>query len=228
VTTATQSIFIEAAYFSPEIIRTRAREYGLQTDASYRFERGVDSSQQRRALARASDLVVEICGGQLGPICEVKKSKCLPKRKSIVLRRDRLDQVLGVSVKEATVSKILRDLNLFTAKHASGWKVKPPDYRFDIEGEHDVIEEVARLFGFGDIPNRLPRIMVSKGLGSEKEMPIDSLENYLVNQDFSEVITYSFVDKMVQERLASLSRSLTPCSPLSLAIYSVYLQNQII
>lgn len=215
VTTTTQSIFIEAAYFSPEIIGTSAREYGLQTDASYRFERGVDPSQQRRALARASDLVVEICGGQLGPISEVSKSSFLPKSKSIVLRRERLDQVLGVSIKEATVGKILSDLNLLKAKYAGGWKVKSPDYRFDIDGEHDVIEEVARLFGFGNIPNRLPRIMASRGLGSEKEMPIDSLENYLVNQDFNEVITYSFVDKIIQERLAPKSRDIEIKNPIA-------------
>jgi phenylalanyl-tRNA synthetase beta chain len=197
----TQGIFLESAYFRPGSIANSCRRYGLQTDASYRFERGVDPTEQRRAVLRASELFREICGGQSGPICEVFNKQDLPKKKPILLRKDRLNRVLGIQVPAKSVQRILGGLNMFTAKHAEGWRVRPPFYRFDIEGEHDLVEEVARLYGFINIPSRAPHTIASRGLGREEEMPVDRFQDYFVDRDYTEVITYSFVDGEIQARV---------------------------
>jgi len=215
VSKMTESIFIESAYFRPEIIGRRAREYGLQTDASYRFERGVDPSQQRRAVTRASELLIEICGGQLGPICEIVDPSSLPKKRSIVLRRERLDQILGIKVPVRTIKRILTGLNMIVEEHAKGWRVRPPRYRFDLKGEHDLTEEIARLFGLENIPNKMPRIIAKQALSSEKKMVLDHFENYLISRDYSEVITYSFVDDLLQARLEPEGLSVKLLNPIA-------------
>jgi phenylalanyl-tRNA synthetase beta chain len=197
----TRGIFLESAYFRPGSIANNSRKYGLQTDASYRFERGVDPSKQRRAVLRASELFQEICGGNSGPICEVSNNRYLPKKKHILLRRDRLNRVLGIKVPARNIQRILAGLNMSPAKHPEGWKVRPPLYRFDIQGEHDLVEEVARLYGFTNIPSRAPHTTASRGLDREEEMSIDRFQDYLVDRDYTEVITYSFVDGDIQARV---------------------------
>jgi phenylalanyl-tRNA synthetase beta chain len=201
VTERTEKIFLESAYFRPSIIGSRARQYGLQTDASYRFERGVDPRQQRRAVIRASALLSNICSGQAGPVSEVFEKACLPKKKSILLRKKRLHRVLGVEVSARDIKRVLYDLSLNPIQHHLGWKVKPPSYRFDIEGEHDLVEEVGRLYGFTNIPSRTPHLSTTQGLDREEQMPLARLQDYLVDRDYNEVITYSFVDGVLQTRL---------------------------
>jgi len=211
----TQTIFLESAYFRPDIVASCAREYGLQTDASYRFERGVDSSQQRRAVLRASALLAQICSGLPGPICEFSAAGCLPKKKPILLRRQRLDRVLGVRVPARKIQRILTNLDMKPAKHSAGWKVQPPLYRFDLEGEHDLVEEIARLHGFINIPSRAPHTAASHGLGREEEMPLDRLQDYLVDRDYTEVITYSFVDGTLQARVDPNARGVELSNPIA-------------
>jgi phenylalanyl-tRNA synthetase beta chain len=211
----TQKIFLESAYFRPDIVASNAREYGLQTDASYRFERGVDPSQQRRAVLRASGLLAEICNGLPGPVCEVSVAAGLPKKKPIVLRRQRLDRVLGVRVPAANVQRILTNLNMKPTKHSGGWRVQPPPYRFDIEGEHDLVEEIARLHGFINIPNRMPHTAASRGLAQEEDMPLERLQDYLVDRDYTEVITYSFVDGVLQARVDPNARDVVLSNPIA-------------
>jgi phenylalanyl-tRNA synthetase beta chain len=201
VDSSTQAIFLESAYFRPGSIANSGRKYGLQTDASYRFERGVDPAGQRRALLRASELFQEICNGQSGPICEVSNKRYLPRKKPILLRRTRLNRVLGVQVPTKNVQRILTGLNMPPVKYAEGWKVRPPLYRFDIEGEHDLVEEIARLHGFINIPSRAPHTAASRGLDREEEMPVDRFQDYLIDRDYNEVITYSFVDGNLQTRV---------------------------
>ena len=122
MTTKTETIFLEAAYFTPHVIRRGTSEYGLQTDASYRFERGVDPEQQRRALNRASNLLIEICGGKPGPITEKKSASYIPKKKLIFLTRNRLDRILGTSVPSKIVNRTLNGLNMPPVKNSKGWK----------------------------------------------------------------------------------------------------------
>jgi phenylalanyl-tRNA synthetase beta chain len=211
----TQAIFLEAAYFRPGSIASSSRKYGLQTDASYRFERGVDPSEQRRAVLRASELFQEFCSGQPGPICEVSNKQYLPKKKPIVLRRDRLNRVLGEQVPTKSVQRILAGLNMSPNQHPEGWKVQPPLYRFDIEGEHDLVEEVARLHGFINIPSRAPHTTASRGLGREVEMAVDRFQDYLVDRDYTEVISYSFVDGGLQARVDPNVRGIELRNPIA-------------
>jgi phenylalanyl-tRNA synthetase beta chain len=215
VSESTQSIFLESAYFRPNSIATRAREYGLQTDASYRFERGVDPTQQRRAVQRATALLAAICRGSAGPICEVSTASLIPKRKPILLRRKRLDGVLGVRVPSKNVQKILAGLDMRPAKYPTGWRARPPQYRFDLEAEHDLIEEIARLHGFINIPSREPHVSASRGIRPEREMPLDRIQDYLVDRDYTEVITYSFVDGVLQARVDPNTRSVEVSNPIS-------------
>jgi phenylalanyl-tRNA synthetase beta chain len=198
---STDAIFLESAYFRPEGIARSGRRYGLQTDASFRFERGVDPTEQRRAVLRASELFREICGGRTGRICEVFDRRYVAKKKPIVLRRSRLDRVLGTEVPNKSVQRILEDLNMLPVKRSTGWKVQPPCFRFDIEGEHDLIEEVARLHGFINIPSRDPHNVAKRGLGREEVMPLNRLQDYMVDRDYTEVITYSFVDGILQAKV---------------------------
>jgi len=215
VTKHTDSIFLEAAYFNPDVIRRGASEYGLQTDASYRFERGVDPEQQRRALERASNLLIEICSGKLGPITEVRSTKDIPRKKSIRLTRNRLDKVLGTRVPTKNVTKILSGLNMTPIKDPKGWKVKPPQYRFDLDAEHDLIEEIARVYGFDNLTSRTPRIIASSERSSEKTVHQDILTSYLINRDFNEVVTYSFVDSELQSRLGFVERIVKIKNPIA-------------
>lgn len=211
----TQAIFLESAYFRPGSIASSGRKYGLQTDASYRFERGVDPAEQRRAVLRASELFQQICSGQAGPICEVSDRRYLPKKNPIVLRRNRLNRILGIHVPAKNVQRILAGLNMAPVKHNAGWKVQSPLYRFDIKGEHDLVEEVARLHGLGNISSRAPHVGASRGLGREEEMPLDRLQDYLIDRDYTEVITYSFVDGVLQARIDPNVRAVELNNPIA-------------
>ncbi|MBO69123.1 MAG: phenylalanine--tRNA ligase subunit beta [Acidiferrobacteraceae bacterium] len=199
VTAKTNTIFLESAFFSPKTIAHGARTYNLQTDASYRFERGVDPTQQRRAVLRASQLLGEICGGRPGEILERKDNSHLPVRKKIILRKRRLEKILGSTIKPKEVDKALTSLNMSPVKVGQGWQIRPPHYRFDIIGEHDLIEEVARVSGFGRIPNNMPIRSRSNLRTREEILPVSRIEDYLVDHDYSEVITYSFVHSTLQK-----------------------------
>lgn len=212
---STQAIFLESAYFRPDIVASGARMYGLQTDASYRFERGVDPSQQRRAVFRASSLLMEICGGLPGPVSEFSAGAYLPKKKSILLRRDRLDRVLGIRVPTRNIQRIMKCLDMKPVKHSAGWKVQPPLYRFDLQGEHDLVEEVARLHGFTNIPSRAPQVATNRGFDREEDMPVSRLQDYLVDRDYTEVITYSFVDGVLQARVDPNAHGVELSNPIA-------------
>jgi phenylalanyl-tRNA synthetase beta chain len=153
---ATDSIFLESAFFAPSAIVGRARRFGLHTDASLRFERGVDPTGQMRAIERATELLLAICGGQAGPVTHAERSSDLPKRSTVGLRRDRLQTVLGVDVPPAKVAAILERLEMQVESAADGWRVTPPAFRFDVAIEEDLIEEVGRMIGYDAIPATPP------------------------------------------------------------------------
>lgn len=201
VSKKTDAIFLEAGFFCPSIVAHGARTYNLQTDASYRFERGVDPSQQRRAVIRASQLIGEICGGRSGEIYDFRDKQFLPARKNIVLRRKQLERILGSKLKTKDVDQALINLNMPPSKIGSGWQVRSPDYRFDIGGEHDLIEEIARVYGFSKIPNAMPTGHQSSQFAKEALLPLSRIEDYLVDHGYSEVITYSFVDSELQKHI---------------------------
>ena len=152
VTDSSTDIFFEAAFWPPEYIAGRARSYGMHTDASLRFERGVDPQGQGRAIERATELLLEICGGKAGPLDEKTASEFLPKASAIRLRRDRIEKLLGVAIDDNQVADILQRLDMQVSSVDDGWDVVAPSHRFDIAIEADLIEEVARIFGYDEIP----------------------------------------------------------------------------
>ena len=153
VNTNTQHILLESAFFAPDAITGRARQYGLHTDASHRYERGVDPQLQRDAMERATSLITEICGGSPGPVAEAVSDAHLPQARTVVLRQSRLERVLGVQIDTATVTEMLTRLGLSVTQLDNEWQAEVPSYRFDIAIEEDLIEEVARVYGYNNIPN---------------------------------------------------------------------------
>lgn len=190
----TQDLFLECAFFRPEVIAGRARRYGLQTDSSHRFERGVDPELQWRAMERATGLLLAIAGGQAGPITEVSFLESLPQHPPIGLRRSRITDLLGMDIADAEVEDILRRLGMDVTTAADGWTVVAPGFRFDIECEADLIEEVGRVFGYEQLPSRRPNAQIQMAPVPEARLSVDRLRMALVDRGYQEVITYSFVD----------------------------------
>ena len=194
VTESTANILLECAFFSPLAIKGRARSYGLTTDSSHRFERGVDYALQSRAMERASQLLLQICGGEAGPVIDVTSAADLPKAESITLRRDKLTRVVGMAFDDAEVTEILHRLGLEVTTTADGWQASSPSWRFDIAIEEDLIEEVARIYGYNNIPNCPPMAHLTMNEQQEAALPLKRVRHLLVDRAFQEAITYSFVE----------------------------------
>lgn len=198
----TTNVLLESAFFSPLAIKGRARDYGLNTDASHRFERGVDSQIQNLAIQRATELLVQIAGGEVGPVTEVVADEYLPKQKNVALRIDRLAKVLGLEIDAKTCFTILQRLGLKPEQvDANTIKTISPSFRFDIEIEEDLIEEVARIYGYNNIPNKSPVSDLVMPSICESSMDLLRLKQALVDRSYQEAITYSFTDPKVLEIL---------------------------
>ncbi|NQY86219.1 MAG: phenylalanine--tRNA ligase subunit beta [Colwellia sp.] len=219
VTNDTTDIFLESAFFAPLAILGKARQYGLHTDASHRYERGVDPTMQRDAMERATTLLLEIVGGQAGPIVEAKSDNNIPKTKNVSLRREKLDGRIGHHIVDAKVSEILTRLGFDVSEKnedsAKVWQVIVPAYRFDIKIEVDLIEEVARIFGYNNIPNVAPKATLKMVKQQEANISVNKLKQTLVNRDYQEAITYSFVDPKVQSLLHPEEAVMTLPHPIS-------------
>ena len=197
----TDSIVLEAAFFSPHKIVGHARRYGLHTDSSHRFERGVDPSLPRVASHYATSLLVNITGGTPGPVIEVVDKSHLPGRRPVAVRHRRIENLLGVKISPRDIESVLNRVSARVDSSASGWLVTPPSYRFDIELECDLIEEVARARGYDRIPDRPPVMKIDHVSAREEDLDPLRLKSTLVNRDYREVVTYSFVDPVLQQRL---------------------------
>jgi len=208
-------IFLESAFFAPLAIAGRARSYGLHTDASHRYERGVDPVLQATAMERATQLLVEICGGQVGPITEAVSEAHLPKQAKIELRRNKLDRLIGISIDSDRVQKILTQLGCVVSETAEGWSAVAPTYRFDMEIEEDLIEEVARVFGYNNIPNIAPQAALTMPAHNESRLKLSKIRDVLVNREYQEAITYSFVDPDKQLKLHPEADALILPHPIS-------------
>jgi len=199
VSDTTADIFLESAFFTPAAIAGRARRLGFPTDSSYRFERGVDFAATRAAQERATQLIVEICGGAVGPVTEVTSS--LPQRSPICLRIQRAADVLGIALSETEVSALLRRLQLeFNIDHGV-FAVTSPSYRFDLAIEEDLIEEVARIYGYDAIPALSPQAAASMLPLPGSLRGAEVLRNLMATADYQEVINYSFVDEQWERGL---------------------------
>ena len=192
VTTKTKSIFLESAFFVPEVIRGRTRKYGIQTDASLRFERGVDFKIQTLAINKASSLINEVMGSKFGPVQLFQKKNALPKNKLIYLNLLKTNSLLGSNLTNTSIIKTLRSLGLevLSSKKKNNLKVKVPSWRFDLDIEADLTEEIARLIGYNNLPQ--------KSLKAKRRKTSDSLHVTLrrsfLSLGYNEVITYSFID----------------------------------
>ncbi|MCB5183716.1 phenylalanine--tRNA ligase subunit beta [Methylobacillus gramineus] len=195
----TSNIFLESAFFTPAVIVGKARRLNFSTDSSYRFERGVDFGNTLAALERATNLVLEICGGEAGPVTEVLGS--LPARPPVSLRMARLISVLGIPLNIQDVLNILQKLN-FTYTHSGDvFEVTPPSYRFDIEIEEDLIEEVARLYGYDNIPATAPQDQLRMLPSAEASLNRNWLRDTLAASGYQEIVSYSFVDESWEREL---------------------------
>lgn len=201
VTADTCDIFLESAFFSPSAIAGRARRYSLHTDASHRFERGVDPQLQIMAMERATRLLTEITGGQVGPLLEAVSQPHLPVTPAIRLRPERIQRLLGLIIEHSLVSEILRRLGMAVANESDHWLVAPPGFRFDMTLEANLIAEIGRIYGYDRLPSHNPAMRFRITPLSETQTSLARLRTTLVDRSFQETITYSFVDPAVQKVL---------------------------
>lgn len=199
VTTETKDVLLECAFFAPDHIRGRARSYGLHTDSSMRFERGVDFALQANAMERATELLVEICGGEVAPVVGAESEADLPKANTVALRRTKLDSLLGHHIADSDVAEILERLGLSVESTNEGWTATAPTWRFDIAIEQDLIEEVGRIYGYDNIPNQRPAAALQMHNHVEANIPLKRVRNLLVDRGYQEAITYSFVEPEQQK-----------------------------
>lgn len=223
VTDKTTDIFLESAFFNPLIIAGRARQYGLHTDAAHRFERGVDPALQIKAIERASELLLACVGGTAGPLIVVANEAALPKPKTILLRRARIERLLGFSFTDVEVEATLAILGMTVAAQADGWQVTSPSHRFDIAIEVDLIEELARIKGYDQIPLRYPLTQNRLQPASERRVELKRLRSLLVDSGYQEAITYSFVDPQLQQQIIPEQTAITLVNPMSVEMSAMRL-----
>ncbi|OQX46496.1 MAG: phenylalanine--tRNA ligase subunit beta, partial [Candidatus Sedimenticola endophacoides] len=197
----TVDILFESAFFAPTAIIGKSRSYGLHTDSSHRFERGVDPQLQVRALERATGLLLEMAGGEPGPVVEVVSSEHIEARPQILLRRNRVARVLGVGIDDATISDILTRLEMRVEPVEEGWRVTAPSCRFDINIEEDLIEEVGRIYGYVNIPVRHGGAAAKMSGDPEAEFDLHRAKQLLVDREYQEVVTYSFISPEMHDLL---------------------------
>ena len=215
VTDATVDIFLESAFFAPDEMMGQARQYGLHTDSSHRFERGVDFELPAKAIKRASQLLQEIVGGQAGPITEACENASLPSRSPILLRAERIKRLLGIGLANDEVTELLQRLGMKVEAEADRWQVIPPGFRFDIAIEADLIEEVGRVYGYDKLPSEAPQIPMAVELPREAQVPMNRVKNFLVDRGYQEAITYSFVDQDIQQLITPEAESIALANPIS-------------
>ena len=215
VSAATRDILFESAFFAPTPISGKARRYGLHTDASHRFERGVDPELQVRALERATALLLAIAGGEPGPIVEAVAPDQLPTRHRHSLRRERIRRLLGLSLEDEAITDILSRLGMEVMPTAAGWEVLAPSSRFDLVHEVDLIAEIGRIHGYTRIPASHATASSATKAPPEMAFDLDRARLALVDRGYHEVITYSFVSPELQARLDPNQTPLLLANPLS-------------
>jgi len=215
VTDRTRDVLLESAFFAPLGIAGKARSYGLHTDSSHRFERGVDYALQATAMQRATALMLEIVGGQAGPVTEVLSEADLPKAQPIALRYARIAKVLGVEIEKAMVVDILERLGMQLTENAEGWDVVAPSARFDMAIEVDLIEEIGRIYGYANIPASLSHAPVSIVLRPEHQFSLDRAKLALVDRDYQEAITYSFISPDMAALVTPRAAPIELANPIS-------------
>ncbi len=211
----TTDILLESAYFSPLVIAGKARTLGLQTDASHRFERGVDTHLQLAAIERATELLLDIVGGEPGPVVDRMDEANMPTIETIALRPQRVRDMLGLEVDDATIKQHLLDLQMQVDDVSHPWAVTRPSWRFDVTGEHDLVEEIGRLEGLDRIMAKAPQLSAKPYTEKESVVSEYTLKSRLAEQAYREVVSYSFIDP--RDQLPGLSLVNGTSEPIDLA-----------
>ncbi|MES9899523.1 MAG: phenylalanine--tRNA ligase subunit beta [Sedimenticola sp.] len=211
----TSDVLLECAFFTPTTIVGKARSYGLHTDSSHRYERGVDPQLQRQAMERATRLLLDIAGGEAGPVNEVADESQIEQRPEILLRRQRVALVLGVEIDDDTIVDILTRLEMQVEVCAEGWRVTAHSCRFDISIEEDLIEEVGRIYGYTEIPTK--RSAAAAAMEGEPETAYDlhRAKQVLVDRDYQEVVTYSFISPEMHDLMDPQHGTVELANPIS-------------
>lgn len=215
VTLDTRHIYLEAAFWWPDSIRGRARQYNFSTDAAHRFERGVDYATTVEHIEYLTHLITTICGGDAGPVDDHIVN--LPQRKPVSMRVSRANRIIGVPIDANEIASIFTRLNLSFERAADGdtFIVTPPTYRFDIEIEEDLIEEVARIHGFEKLPVRAPIATSEMRVTNETRRSIHALRRALAARDYAETVNFSFVDAEWERDFAGNERPVALLNPIA-------------
>jgi phenylalanyl-tRNA synthetase beta chain len=198
ISTSTTDVLLEVAFFLPHAVAGRGRRYGLVTDASQRFERGVDPTLQERAIERATLLLLDCAGGEPGPVEVTELPDELPRRPAVAFRPERARRVIGAPIVDEVIASIFERLGMVVSRDEHGWQVSSPPWRFDISIEEDLVEEVARVHGFDKVPETNPSVRESMPAVSETRVAEETAADLLVQRGYHEAITYSFVDPALQ------------------------------
>jgi phenylalanyl-tRNA synthetase beta chain len=211
----TSNVLLEVAYFQPDVIAGRGRRYGLVTDASQRFERGVDPTLQERAIERATALLCECAGGIAGPTQVAELADELPPRTIVPLRPARARLLIGADIADDAMASMLAALGMEVTRGESKWLVTPPTWRFDVAIEEDLIEEVARVYGFDNVPETVQPSHQPIAPCTETRVRTDVVADLLVQRGYHDAITYSFIDPKLQQVFAPTMPALTLANPIS-------------
>ncbi len=215
ITLDTTELFLESAFFAPDAIAGRARAYGFSSDASYRFERGVDFALAGQAIERATRLILDICGGEAGPVVEAVAADKLPARAPIRLRASRVRRVLGIDLSADAVAGMFERLDLQVSREGDDFIVTPPSYRFDVEIEEDLIEEIARIHGYDNIPSHAPRGPITMLPRPEAKRDVMSLRRQVAAREYQEVINFAFVEEAWEKDFAGNTNPVRLANPIA-------------
>ncbi len=215
VTRSTTDVLLESAFFDPLAISGKARSYGLHTDSSHRFERGVDPALQGRAIERATALLLEIAGGSAGAVIAAQADNFSVECTVIHLRRSRIERLLGVAIEDETITSSLRRLGMSLSACEDGWMVTPPSWRFDVSIEADLIEEVGRIYGYDNIPQTHGHLPLTMHLPPEAGFSLERARNLLNAREYQEVITYSFISAEAAGHLDPRGEQIILANPIS-------------
>lgn len=215
VTDSTTDIFLESAFFSPAKLMGCARHYGLHTDSSHRFERGVDYELPVVAIKRATALLLDIVGGEAGQLIEVSVTEHLPSRLPIPLRLERIKRLLGLELPAVQIRQLLTSLGMTIQEPVGQWLVTPPSFRFDLTIEADLIEEIGRIHGYDQLPSEMPKISMEVRLPTELQVSKTRGRELLVDRGYQEAITYSFVDERLQSLIIPEINPIKLANPIS-------------
>ena len=211
----TRDILLESAFFAPDKIIGKARSHGLHTDSSHRFERGVSPQLQVQAIERATQLILDIAGGEVGAIAEQCSAEYIPKASTILLKKEKITRVLGIVIDDKTVKDVLKRLEMNVLDCEDGWLVTAPAFRFDIEYDVDLVEEIGRIYGYDNLPMTLPHGSVEMAACSEDHINESKVKDLLVNLGYQEAITYSFVEPKIQKLITPDNPGIRLSNPIS-------------